>query len=234
MPTAARAAHPLITEDTGTQGAGHIQVELTHERGVEHDADGRQKIQASNAILALGVRSNLDLILSVPHRRARDSVGTESGIADLGFDLKWCFYEDGPVTAALKPGVTVPSGDEGRGLGAGRAGWSAYLVSTYDPEPWQVHLHLGVAGNDNVVGEREPLWHASLAGVWTVAGGHRLVVDLGIDTHPHPDTRRHQAFAIFGVIYSVTKAIEVNIGYKLGYNEFETSHALLAGLIVRH
>lgn len=230
----AQAAHPLITEDTGTQGSRRVQVEFTHERGVEYDPAGRKDVQLSNAVVAVGVRSNVDVILTVPYQRVRDPAGVQSGIGDLGLDSKWRFHEDGPVFAALKSGVTFPSGDENRGLGTGRSGWSAFLISTYEAQPWQVNVHAGISGNNNVVGEHERLWHISLAGVWTLARGHKLVADIGVDTHPHPQSRRHQTFLILGAIYAVAKAIDLDIGYKLGLNEFETDRFLLVGLTLRY
>ena len=233
-PAVAQAAHPLITEDTGTQSSGRVQVEFTHERGVVYEPAGRSDVQLSNAVVAVGVRSNVDVILTVPYQRVHDSNGVQSGFADIGLDAKWRFYDGGPVFAAIKSGVTLPSGDETRGLGTGRSGWSTFLVSTYFVQPWEVNLHVGISGNNNVVGEREPLWHASLAGVWTLASGHKLVADVGVDTQPHPESRRYQTFLILGAIYAVAKTIDLDIGYKLGLNEFDNSSVLLAGLTLRY
>jgi hypothetical protein len=59
---AAHAAHPLITEDTGTQGAGAFQLELTGERARDDDlAPGVLRAFRRAAVLSYGVADTADL-----------------------------------------------------------------------------------------------------------------------------------------------------------------------------
>jgi hypothetical protein len=44
------AAHPLITEDTGTQGEGRFQLELTGERGYDQDDGGRTNTTMTTSV----------------------------------------------------------------------------------------------------------------------------------------------------------------------------------------
>ena len=60
--TLAFAAHPLITEDTGTQGQGNRQLELTLEYGHDEAADAEEDAADLAAVFSYGLRDNLDLI----------------------------------------------------------------------------------------------------------------------------------------------------------------------------
>ena len=91
------AAHPLITEDTGTQGKGNFQLELTSEHAYEEEDGTRETTVRANAVLSYGLRDNADVILTLPHRRisseaADGSRTVNQGTADIGLDLKWRFY----------------------------------------------------------------------------------------------------------------------------------------------
>ena len=84
---AARASHPLITEDSGVLGGGVWQLEL-HGEAIRDERDH------AAAVLAYGVAASADLQLEAP----RDG--------DATLSLKWRFYEAGPVSLVLKPDVT--------------------------------------------------------------------------------------------------------------------------------
>ena len=105
------AAHPLVTDDTGTQGKGNVQIELTTEHGYEQEDGTRENTVNTNVVFSYGLRDNADVILTLPHKR----VGTEAedgsrtvnqGQADVGLDVKWRFYEKDKLSLALKPGPT--------------------------------------------------------------------------------------------------------------------------------
>ena len=96
-PLSARAAHPLITEDTGTQGQGHFQLELIGEHTTLRDGGANQLLTLTATALSYGVVDSVDVILSLPYLRLGDSGanGTPAvrGLTDLGMDVKWRFYE---------------------------------------------------------------------------------------------------------------------------------------------
>lgn len=72
------------------------------------------------------------------------STGTavEHGTGGAGFDIKWRFYEHETASLALKPGETLPTGDEARGLGAGKHNTSLFPIATPAPAPWEFDLHI--------------------------------------------------------------------------------------------
>jgi hypothetical protein len=92
----------------------------------------------SGAVLSYGMRDEADLIFSLPYQRVSTSqdgsVTTARGLADAGVDVKWRFYKKDDLSFALKPGVSVATGDDSQGLGSGRASYSLFLVTTYAPQ----------------------------------------------------------------------------------------------------
>ncbi len=62
--TAAFAAHPLITDDTGTQGKGKFQVEVNSEFGYDKEtADGvvtKEKAGKAATFISAGIADNSD------------------------------------------------------------------------------------------------------------------------------------------------------------------------------
>lgn len=229
--------HPLITEDTGTQGQGGIQIELTAESDYDRDAGVTERSTSFAAVLSYGATDNLDMIIALPYRRVTTEQGgvrdTENGSGDVGLDLKWRFYEKDLLSFALKPGITLAAGDESRGLGAGKSTYSMYPVTTIAPEPWEFHLHLGYVAYPNKLGEREDRWHASFAGGYTFDSRLRLVMDLGTVTNPDAAVNEKPAFLIVGLIYPVGREFDLDLGCKKGLTGPETDRTLLAGATLR-
>lgn len=231
------AAHPLITEDTATQGQGNFQFELTNEHSVTHEGGFDRTTVLTNGVLTYGATDAADVILTVPYLRLGASalVGTpaESGITDAGLDLKWRFYKKNLVSFALKPGLTFPTGDETRNLGTGRVTWSAYLTASYHPGPWNLLLHLGHLHHNNSFNERRDIWHGSAALVRQLGDSFQLVVDTGIDTNTDRSARSNPTFLITGLIWSVRKNLDLDLGYRLESSDSLRARTLLAGLALR-
>lgn len=226
------AAHPLITEDTGTQGEGHFQIEFTTEHANLRNDSSRQYLALTSAILTYGVSPSLDVLVSAQHLRlgATETASSVHGWADSGLDLKWRFYEAGRLSLALKPGVTFPTGDSQRGLGVGKSTWSAYLVSTYQVEPWAVHLHLGHLHHNNTFNERVDLWHASAAITRKLGHSLKLVLDGGVDTNTRQEEDSHPVFVTLGVIWVPSDHVDLDAGYRLIQTDTLDSRSWLAGL----
>lgn len=237
FPGSAQAAHPLITEDTGTQGRGNFQLELTAERGRDDANGARTKTVATAAVMAYGLRDDADMIFTLPRKRVHTDDGStetnESGGSDAGLDFKWRFSEREDLSLALKPGVTLPTGDEAKGLGRGKSAYSLYLVTTIAPEPWALHLHMGYIRNRNVADERESIWHASFGG-WREFGEKlKIVGDIGADTNTDKSSKTELSFLILGAIYSINKDFDADIGVKKGLTNTETDYTLLGGVTLR-
>lgn len=236
-PGFARAAHPLITEDTGTQGQGRFQLELTTERGYKDEDYAAEHERQSAATFSYGARDNMDIIFGLPYQRissdASGDIETNNGISDAGLDIKWRFLAKDNLSMALKPGVTFPTGDETEGLGSGKAAYSLYLVTSLEPRPWAFHLHLGYLHHRNIADERESIWHASVGG-WREFGEKlKIVGDIGVNTNTDKSSNTEPAFLILGVICSITDDFDLDAGIKKGLTNPETDYALLGGVTFR-
>jgi len=232
------AAHPLITDDAGTQGKGKFQVELNGAYGQEKEDGVKEQAFEISSILTYGLLDNLDIVLGVPYQSIKTKEegeegwerNRESGFSDVSFEVKWRFYEIEGFSFALKPGVTFPVGNEKRGLGPGRVTYSLHSIVSKEIGPLAFHANLGYIRNENKVDERKDLWHVSLATEVEAVKNLKLVGNIGIERNPDKDSHRNPAFLLGGLIYSVTERLDVDFGVKYGLNKPETDYTLLIGI----
>lgn len=236
------AAHPLITDDTGTQGRRKLQLEISGESSIDRaEVDGvHVQEDAGNvaATFTYGVADPLDVAVGLPlqwalRREGGVTVSDANGLADLALDAKWRFYEKGAFSFALKPGLTVPSGSEPRGLGAGLATYHAFAIMSAEVEPWTLHLNAGYVRNANRAGERQDLWHFSLAPTVAIRQRLQLVTNFGADRNPDPAAKGNPMYLVGGAIFSVTESFDVDFGVKGGLNQWVPDRTYLAGITLR-
>jgi len=235
------AAHPLITDDTGTQGKGKFQFEIIGEYGYDSEDGVRtDSVQIpTTPVLSYGITDNIDAVFGISYLYQREGEGgtstDEDGISDTSVEFKWRLYEyeKGGLSFALKPGITFPTGDDERGLGAGRITYGMFLITTEEIEPFAFHLNLGYKKNENKLDERNDIWHASLGGEVEVIKDLKIVGNIGIERNPDKTSHQNPAFILGGVVYSVTEDFDVDVGFKGGLNKSETDSSVLAGITVR-
>jgi Putative MetA-pathway of phenol degradation len=241
------AAHPLITDDTGTQGKGKFLFELngqaSHERERLSEDTGanltaKERETEMKAALTYGVIDNLDMILTLPYQWKRTEVGNStisdvSGIADISVEVKWRFFEKDGLSFAIKPGITIPTGDKDKDLGTGRVTGALYFITTKDIDPWAFHLNVGYKRNENKVDEREDIWHASLASEFKIMKNLRLVADLGVARNTDKSSDINPAFILGGFIYSIRENIDIDFAVKGGLNKAEADISYLLGMALR-
>lgn len=158
--TAAFAAHPLQTEDTGTQGAGNIEIENAFSRS--------QSVAGSLTTfpvqVSYGLSTDLDLIVQ-PGWAVSSQVGggTQRGFGATNADAKWRFYGEAPLSLAVRAGVALPTGRSDLGLPRDTVAPHATLVASVDDAPLTVHGNLGyvhlplqVAGDRTSAMSRSP------------------------------------------------------------------------------
>jgi hypothetical protein len=231
------AAHPLITDDAGTQGKGKFQLEVNGQYG--YDRDGEVVLKSSNvaATLTYGAVDTVDIIVGMPYQwlRTKDSVSisNENGIGDTALAVKWRFYETDGFSFAMKPGVNLPTGDSDRGMGNGKVGGSIFFITTKEMKPWAFHLNAGYIFNQNKVDQQLNLWHASAAAEYEVIKNLRLVANIGAQRNALKDSDTPPIFLIGGIIYSLTEKIDLDAGYKFGLTRTELDHTVMAGITLR-
>lgn len=102
--------------------------------------------------------------------------GVGSGVGDLGWALKWRGDLSATSAVALVPAVTIPTGDEDQGLGAGRV--LASLVGVYSADlSWGGGLHFDLNAGPAGVGAGTPQWFTSV-GLGKSAGRLGVAVEL--------------------------------------------------------
>jgi len=237
-PMLAYGAHPLLTEDTGTQGAGHYQLELTYDSNYPADSVGKQREQTVNAVLSIGILENLDFIVALPYEHVREGGGgsrpTSEGLGDAELAAKWRFYEEGALSLALRPALGLPTGNEDAGLSADHVIPSLFAVSTYAIDPWSFHLHLGYARNfHDGSDQRDHLYHASVAAEYSLSDRLRLVGDASIESNPDRSGDANAGSMVLGLIYSPIPDLDIDLGYRKGMTDAAPDHAWLAGLAFR-
>ena len=235
--TVCYAAHPLVIDDTGTQGKGKFQFEINSEYGHDEEGGVTEKAFEVSAVLSYGIIDNLDIVFAVPyqHIKLEDSgiSFSEGGLSDISLEIKWRFYENNGLSLALKPGITFPTGDEEKGLGIGKATYGVFFIGTKTMEPWAFHLNIGYSRNENNADEREDIWHASAAVEYEAAKDLKVVANIGTETNPDRSSSTNPAFILGGIIYAVSENISIDFGLKAGLNSAETDYALLAGIAMR-
>lgn len=251
----ARAAHPFITDDTGTQGAGNWQLELMAQRdrhGALADAgvgpvQQRNRSTLFNPVLTYGIGETVDIAVGVNYLRSRTSENgllaqDASGKGDSSLELKWRFYDKEGASLALKPALSVPTGNEDKGLGTGRAYWSVNFIGMVEPRPWAVFGNVAYTRPryqlaQDTADNRERLWRASAGATLAVSGNVRLAGEAGARTNEARNDPflpgRYARFAMLGAIYSPTDKIDLDVGVRKAFNRAETDTVLLMGATVR-
>ena len=218
LPAVASAFQPLVTDDTGTQGARGNQVEAAYNRTVDK-APGTQDITHEvPLVFTRGVSDALDLYGGLSNQRI---VPTEHGWSNTFFGAKWRFYDDeaSKLSFGLKPEIQFPVSrdNEARGLGAARTSYSVSLLMTQETGFGAVHANL-VAARVNYAdaalnaAERRTLYRLSVAPVWDVAEGWKLALDTGIITNPDRAARQRMGYVEIGAIYSPDKNLDLALG----------------------
>lgn len=253
------ALHPLITDDTGTQGKGKFELEM----GFQYDHDDfrwvdthPESIMQSAAVgqnnfgrvlyrddsntftvtLSYGIIDNLDVIIGLPFANVKTkekrtyfdqpfqfvsakSTSTSSGLTDISAEIKWKFFEYSVISLALKPGIVFPSGDAYRGLGVGRFGGYGYFITTLNFSPVIMHINLGYIRNQNILREREDIWHASLAfEFWLVRDYLRLVANCAVEPNRHKWSYMPDVIVDGGIVVSPTENVDIDLGFKYRFS----------------
>jgi hypothetical protein len=244
----AYAAHPLITDDMGTLGKGNFQVELNSEYASDRETptSGVETVERSveaQATLLYGVTDAIDAVIGVPYVWVETNESdltvpgffhaNEKGASDVSIEMKWRFWEGEGRGLAVKPGISVPTGDDQRGLGTGKYGYSLFLIGTQEAGAWVFHANLGYIHHANRADERESLCHLSLASEYSVNEKLRIVGSLGQERNPDKNDSTRPAFVLAGLIYGIAESIDIDVGFKTGLTDPETDHAVLAGLAIK-
>lgn len=219
------AAHPLQTEDTGTQGRGNVEIE----NGLSWTRAGGASVFVYQPQVSYGLTPEVDLIVQPAWLRQRGA----RGLGDTNFDAKWRFFGAAPWSLGVRAGLALPTGDSRLGLPHGTASAHGLLVATYDEAPWTIHANVGLDRNPAAAGGRQTVYRVSAAAMW--AASERLIwtVDAAAASDPDPRRSAWPATLLAGIIYTVTPGLDADLGYQASANARPSSRQWLLGLTYR-
>lgn len=228
---------PLITDDTGTQGRGVFQFELSNGMGINNEHRCNEKITEIAPVLTYGISEQVDIVFCTPYifqEITQDSLSNRvNGFSDFSFETKYTFLKKDLISLAIKPGLSVPTGKHSDGLGSGKFSASMFIIASLNFKKLALHSNIGYLQNANRHGEAYNIWHFSCAGDYPLYDKLHMVLNTGIERNPDKSTDLPPAFGLAGLYYFVTPDFELSAGYKSGFTEPETNHSLLFGLTLR-
>jgi hypothetical protein len=213
------AFQPLITDDTGTQGTGGNQIEISVNEDREDSAGVTTKVRTLPVVYTRGLTDALDVFIGANHISASAPGFDVSGSGNPSFGAKWRFYdnEESKTSIGLKPEIILPvsSSKENDGLGVGRTSYGLTLILTQEVSFGAVHANL-FSGRERF---RDPavipdasITRASIAPVWDVAEGWALALDVGAETVKAGGVDTRSSFAEIGAIYSPSDDLDFALG----------------------
>jgi hypothetical protein len=233
----ALAAHPLQTEDTGTQGAGNVELE----NGLGWTHQGGAALFDYQPQWSYGASAALDLIVQpswLSSRPAADGTAapTTRGGGDTNLDFKWRFYGEAPWSYAVRAGVLLPTAQHGLGLPGGEIGLHGLAVVTYDAAPLTLHGNLGLTHNPAALAAgslRTTQAAVSAAALWQLTPRWIVTADAGAGANADPRRKAWPATALAGVICTLQPGLDADIGYQASVRAAPAAREWLAGLTYR-
>lgn len=203
------AAQPLITDDTGTQGAAGNQIELalTGTRNVGNTD------KEYGFVFTRGVAESLDVFGEVA--QVKPAAG-DSGMTNPAIGLKWRFFEnDNKTSFAVKPIFIAPVSKEKeeQGLGAGKSSWELSIIATQELSWGAVHANL-VTGKTRyrAAGADEKMIGVSVAPMWTLSDAFKLAADVGMQRVTVAGESADGRHGEIGIIYSPNADLDLAVG----------------------
>lgn len=223
----AKAAHPLVTDDPGTQGAGNNQLEFNSDRITARDGSGQT---VGDATYTRGLTDTLDIFADQPM-----TVSAPRGIGDTSLGLKWRFFDNGATALAFKTSLSLANANDEKGFGNGRNNASTLLIASQTFKAWNIYYNLGLDTNrfksdDTQSANRRALWKASMAATYALTPQLKAVGDIGISRNPDVTVQKNPAYALTGVIYSPSPKVDLDAGVKFGLNDALIRHQIGAGV----
>ena len=221
MSSATLALQPLITDDTGTQGDGGKQVEVSFVDEQASLAGDSTRTRAMPLVFTWGATEALDLYVAINPTTIRSNVpGVDAdGLGNTALGVKWRFFEneDSGTSLALKPEVRLPvsSDQEAAGLGTGATSYGLTLILSQDVSFGAIHFNLA-AGRDefrtsSLIPQANSL-RTSIAPVWNLSEQWKLGLEVGRESVSSAGDTTTTQFVQLGAIFSPDKDLDIALG----------------------
>jgi len=226
-------AHPLVSEDTGTQGAGGNQIEW--------NADGARDAGARTNTAALtytrGIAGALDIFLNTP-TTWKAPAGERTGLNDMSLGAKWRFYDREGISLGVKPEWVMATGDEQKGLGNGKNGYGVTLMAQIETGGLTWLLNYGVSRHRFALQAdrndyRGTIHRSSVAVLYGLTERLKGLIDIGQSSPALKAESSKPRFMVLGAIYALSEDLDLDFGFKKGLNSAETDRQWGGGLTWR-
>lgn len=212
-PATALAYHPLVTDDTGTQGCAGNQIELGYNSASTREAAAKDTSREVALSYARGLSDSLDVFVGVT-RQTKPEQGW--GNTALGAKWRFCDNEQSKLSLGIKPELRLPvsAGDEAKGLGQGEVSYALSLLLSQETGFGAVHLNAVAERNGYAMptADRKHVYRLSVAPVWDVAEHWKLALDAGLQTNPDSSKNARMGFVELGAVYSPTDDLDFSFG----------------------
>jgi hypothetical protein len=235
------AMHPLITDDTGTQGKGAFLVESS----VNYLKDNAYRSTAVPLALSAGINETMDIGVELPYLLLRPSAVTgqqESGFSDVNFKFKHRFFEQekgggeqdhGGSSLAYQLAYSQPTGREDLGLGAGTARMSARLLGTMERASTEFNANIGYDSSGKALRRGNFAFDYAvslgLAAKYERPKPWEPVAELMVVRIKGTDGYERLASILAGIIYEPSERFYIDAGIRIGLTERSEDYALLTG-----
>jgi hypothetical protein len=247
LPGLSSAAHPLVSDDSGTVGVSVTEVEMTvdvarSESGGLLLSRRRTRVPTAstvsdtillNATITRGLAESLDMSFSLPYERTKDEERTVQGINDVALELKWRIFSAQKFSVAIKPQLFPATGNERRDLGNGKTSFGLMAIAAHETRHFTVMGNLGYMRNRNTVGARDDLWSLSTGVLWKPLPRWQFAADFSVYRNPDLEENRNPRFVILGVIFSPSDKLDFDFGLRKGLNPSEVIRGAGVGLTAR-
>lgn len=225
----AHAAHPLVSDDTGTQGVGGYQVEVN----TDWLRDAGVKTRTATATLTRGMTESIDVYLDTPY-----ALSQPTGFNDIGLGFKLRLFESDGLSVGLKPELSIATGNQDKQLGDGRSGGALTVLTQYELGAWtwlfnlgtELHRYSSLSSQDEY---RRYINKASVGFTYQLDEQWLFVMDSGIQSHTNKSEKKAPRFALVGLIYNLSEDAELDVGYKKSLNHTETDRQIGVGVTFR-
>jgi hypothetical protein len=230
----ARAGFPLGTEDAATQGKGNVEVEFNYERS--SPSGGGRETTLGNTY-TLGVAPRIDLAASFAYVFLDPGDGTESvrGMGDTEVTLKTSFGDgNGWIpTVGFKAGAVLPTGEETKGLGSGRACGLATVIADWKVGGVLIHANTGATITGRPIGslDRDDSVRGSLAAEWEFAERYILLGEYLWEKNTGASGSASSDLLVGGKA-DLTRNLTLDVGIRWGTTDASPSVTYLAGVTI--
>jgi len=210
----ALAYHPLVTDDTGTQGLAGNQLELGYDFARSKAAGVVDIGREVPFTYTRGLSDNLDVFAGVSR-----ITSPESGWSNVGVGAKWRFHENeaSKFSLALKPEILLPvsAAKETADFGNGKTSFGLTLIASKETDFGELHFNLAAERNnfaDDTITDRQNRYRVSFAPVWAVTDQWKLALDLGLQTNPDSTEKARMGYVELGMVYSPSEDMDFSLG----------------------